>query len=243
MKMFTLFAKVRKKTSDQSRAGSGRLTLREIFSGRRRNEIKGIAWWAVSLFMAAACWPHAAGRNALGPAGEIYFRAGFSLLGVLVYLLPAVAAAYGIMKFKNRELERRPFKILGLVTAFITLTILVELIHPDPIPMAQVKSFYAWQGAGEFWDKIPKALRVWGSVAMPAGGIIAHLAAAMLITIISTVGSYIVCGTLFIISLYFLEAEPLLVKWVKSLSERLHAFIRSTRQASAKHLGYAAPAP
>jgi len=239
--MFRLFARVRKKGTAKKSSEKGRLTLWEIFSGKRRNEVEGIAWWALTLFIIAACWPHTAGNNALGPVGEIFFRSGYAVFGILIYFLPVMTLFYGFIKFKGQDIERRPFKVLGLVLAVLTLTILVELIHPAPISFNRVNTFYAWEGATEFWEKVPKSLQLWGTVSIPAGGLIAHVLTALLVTIVSTVGTYIVCGTVFIISLYFLEAEPYVAALIKRLTERIQIVIKNIRQALAGHFGYAVP--
>jgi len=236
--MITLFAKVKKKNGAKKKKSEDMLTLREIFSGKRRREVAGIAWWALSLLALAAFWPHAAGQNALGLIGEVFYRLGYALTGVLVYFIPLITVLFGVMRFKGVAVERRSFKILGMTLALMAITILIELIHAEPVRFAMVKSFYVWDGADVFWAKIPKALRVWGSVGIPAGGFIAHALSVILVTIFSTIGTYIICGTVLIISLYLLEAEPYLVKLIKRITEKIQTSMQKTRQASADHFGY-----
>ncbi len=236
--MRVLFARIRKK-KEAKKSVSDRVTLREIFSGRRRNEIKGIAWWALSLLLTAAIWPHSAGQNALGPSGEIIFRIGFALMGVLIYLLPVGTLVYGFLVFKASRLERAPFKVLGIILAVLALGILVELIHARTIHLGMVKQFYAWEGAGVFWKSLPKIFRVWGEVSIPAGGLIADRLESLTVTIFSTVGVYIICGTVLVISLYLLEAEPYMVKVLRRGTDCILAVMKKTHQASRSRFDYA----
>jgi DNA segregation ATPase FtsK/SpoIIIE-like protein len=236
--MRVLFARIRKKKQAKQNV-SGRITLREIFSGRRRNEIKAIAWWALSLLLLVAIWPHSAGQNALGPSGEIMFRIGFALMGVLIYLLPAGTLVYGFLVFKASRIERAPFKMLGLILAVLALGILVELIHARTIHLAMVKQFYTWEGAGVFWKSLPKIFRVWGEISIPAGGLIADRLESLTVTVFSTVGAYIICGTILVISLYLLEAEPYLVKVLRRGIGYMRDVMKKTRQASRSQFDYA----
>ncbi len=239
MAWFTLFSRGRKKNNNSQRPVSGRWTLREMISGRRQNEIRGMVWWAVAVFLIAAVWPHAAGQNALGLVGELLFRGGYALAGVLIYLLPLLAAIYGWLKFRDQEIERGSYKLLGLALAALAVSILVQLIHPEPVRFTMVKSFYIWQGAQEFWAAIPKALRWWGTVSLPAGGIIAEAVARILVTIFSRIGTYIVAGTVLIISLYLLEAEPYLVRVIQRVAEYLRKLFKETQRQPNQDFAYA----
>ena len=236
--MRILFARVRKK-KETKKSAFDRFTLREIFSGRRRNEVKGIAWWALSLLLIAAVWPHSAGQNALGPSGEIIFRLGFVLMGVLIYLLPVVTLIYGFLVFKASRLERAPFKTLGIILGVLALGVLVELIYARTVHLGMVKQFYAWQGAGVFWKGFPEIFRVWGEISIPAGGLIADRLESLTVTIFSTLGAYIICGTILVISLYLLEVEPYLVKVLRRGTDYICAVIKKTHQAFRPEFDYA----
>lgn len=239
MAWYTLFSRGRKKNNSNRKSNSGRWTLREIFSGQHQHEIQGIIWWAVAVFLMAAVWPHTAGQNALGLVGELYFRGGYALTGVLIYFLPVVAAVYGWMIFRDQEIEHGSYKLLGLALAALSVGILVQLIHPETVRFTMVKSFYSWQGAQEFWAKVPKALRWWGTVSLPAGGLIAETVARILVTIFSRLGTYLVAGMVLIISFYLLEAVPPLVRAIQHSLEYLRKLFTEAKSRPRQDFDYA----
>ncbi len=219
-----LFARARKSGNGKKDEARRPWTLREIFSGHRRHEVQGIAWWACSLLLAAAYWPHAAGRDALGPAGEILYRLSYAALGAAMVLVPLFLVLYGVLVFRGRALERRPYKFLGLGLGLLSVAILINLIHPQGIDLERVRAFYAGADARRFWSGIPRAFHLWDAVTLPAGGLPAKFLADFLITIFSTVGTYIVCGTVLVISLYLLEMETRVMNAAKGLAAWVRAF-------------------
>ncbi|MEW6516694.1 MAG: DNA translocase FtsK [candidate division FCPU426 bacterium] len=236
--MATFWLKMKRKGNGAKAPDSAPWTLREMFSGKRRQEVLGIGWWAFAVLLAAAIWPHSAGQNALGPSGEILFRVGLALFGVWIYALPAMIAVYGWLVFRSTDVEHGTFKLLGLVLTVLALGILTQLFHPQPLSLAKAPAFYAWKNAAQFWSQMPKGLRLFGPVALPAGGVPASAAAGVLVAIFSTIGTYVVAGTLLIISLYLLEVEPYVAGFIRRFWERLHAGVKHSRS----QLDYAHPA-
>jgi len=241
--MVKLFLAKGKKKPDELKApkaskgeSGGVLTLREIFTGKRRHEVRGIAWWAGSLLLIAAFWPHAAGDNALGPTGEILFRLGFALFGVLIYILPMLTLSYGVIVFRGLQIENRVYKCLGLGLAALSALVLIQLIHPQPLVFFQVSDFYATLGARRFWGNLPQALRLWSAVELPAGGLPARWVGNLLEAVFSTIGTYIVCGTIFVISLYLLEVETQFLGFLN----RFFSGVRSLGTKTIPPLNYAA---
>jgi S-DNA-T family DNA segregation ATPase FtsK/SpoIIIE len=237
-----LFMRKKKKTEEKrsSAEPADRWTLREIFTGKRRSEVRGIAWWFASLLLIAALWPHASGQNALGPSGEILFRLGFGLLGVMVYSLPLLALAYGWLVFHNEQLEHKSLKTLGAVLGGLALGVLIELAYPEKIHLALVKPFYAWQGAEGFWASMPGFLRLWNEHFFAAGGSVAGSVCRLLVTVFSTAGTYIICGAILIISFYLLEVEHYLAGLFRRVFEKVRAGVNDGAEAAAQ-FGYAAP--
>ncbi len=214
--MITLFARTKKKNGS-SPPSPGAAILREIFTGKRRREVQGIAWWALALLLGAAFWPHAAGRDALGPAGEVLFRAGFALCGVFCFALPLAAAVWGLLVFRDVALENPPAKALGLGLGAWSLLVLIQLVHPQSLSFEAVPTFYASAGLRRFWESLPQALRLWGEAELPAGGVIGRWTADLLVTVFSVVGTYIISGALLVIALYLLEMETRFFATVRGL--------------------------
>jgi S-DNA-T family DNA segregation ATPase FtsK/SpoIIIE len=210
-----LFARIKKNQTENRPAANGRWVLRELFTGKRRNEVMGIAWWAGSLLLIAALWPHAADRNTLGPAGEICFRIGFALLGVLVYALPLMMIGYGVVVFKGSVWENPVPKRIGFGLALLTLMMLLNLIFSVPLGFDEVASFYGSDKVRHFWEGIPRWMRLWGENELPVGGFIAQSLVYLSVSVFSTVGTYILCGTLFVLSLYLLEVEPYILNSIR----------------------------
>jgi DNA segregation ATPase FtsK/SpoIIIE, S-DNA-T family len=236
--MGTFWLKMRRKGNGAKAPESAPWTLREMFSGKRRQEVLGIFWWALSVLLLVAIWPHSAGQNALGPSGEILFRLGFAGFGVWVYALPLLIAVYGWLTFRSSSVEHGTFKLLGLALALLALGILTQLVHPQALTLAKAPAFYAWKNAAQFWSQVPPALRLFGPTAIPSGGFPAAWAAGVLVAVFSTIGTYIVGGTLLVISLYLLEVEPYFAGWVSRLWGRLAEGFKQSRS----HLDYAQPA-
>lgn len=236
--MAILWLKMRRKGNGAKAPESAPWTLREMFTGKRRQEVLGIFWWALAVLLTAALWPHEAGRNALGPSGEILFRLGFAGFGVWVYALPVMIAVYGWLTFRSTEVEHGTFKLLGLALTLLSVGVLTQLVHPQPLALDKAPVFYTWKNAARFWSQMPPALRLFGPIAIPAGGYPAAWAAGVLVAVFSTIGTYVIGGLLFIISLYLLEVEPYLAGAVKRLWERLAAGFKQSR----RELDYARPA-
>jgi len=211
--MFRLYARVKKETP--AAREPGRRILREFFTGKRRNEVLGIAWWAGSLLLLAAVWPHAAENNALGPAGEVLFRLGFAVLGFVFYLVPLLMLGYGFWVFKERSWENPVPKVAGLGLALLTLMMLANLVFSTPINFDAVPAFNAGENSRRFWSGLPAGLRLWGQTDIPLGGFFAQGLVRLSVAIFSTVGTYIVCGTLFVLSLYLLEVEPYILNSIR----------------------------
>lgn len=235
--MGILWMKMRRKSNGAKAPDAAPWTLREMFSGKRRQEVLGIFWWALSVLLAAAIWPHEAGQNALGVSGEILFRLGFACFGVWVYVLPVLIAIYGWITFRSSTVEHGTFKLLGLAVALLALGILTQLLHPQALALDKSPAFYAWKNAARFWAQIPPALRLFGPIAIPAAGFPAAWAAGVLVAVFSTIGTYIVGGTLLIISLYLLEVEPYFGGWARRIWERMAEGFKRSRS----RLDYAQP--
>ncbi len=210
-----LFARMKKTSNEIRPQGAERWVLREFFTGKRRNEVLGIAWWAASLLLMAAVWPHAADRNALGPAGEILFRIGFALVGVVLYALPLLMIAYGVAVFKEKEWDNPTSRGIGLGLAVLTLMMFLNLIFSSPLAFDEVTRFYGSDASHRFWNGVPSWMRLWGEAEFPVGGFIAQGLVNLSVAIFSTVGTYILCGTLFILSLYLLEVEPYILNSIR----------------------------
>ncbi len=235
-----LFEKLKKKRKTRT-TREPHLTLKEIFSGRRRNEIKGIACWALSVLLIAAFWPHQADQNLIGPLGEIIYRLAFALVGVMLYLLPAALVAAGWMIFRQKEMEHKSFKVLGWVLGFLSLGILIELIYPHDIVFKQVPSFYYWHGAAAFWKKMPALLHLWTTVALPAGGLVADSMTRVLQSLFATVGTTIISGVVLVLALYLLELETYVLRGLRRFRDRMSAALSQAKTASLKGFDYARP--
>lgn len=236
--MPTLFEKLKKKRKPKNTREPS-LTLKEIFSGKRRNEVKGIACWAGSVLWVAAFWPHRADQNLIGPLGEIVFRLAFAVMGVLIYPLPLVLAAEGWKIFRQKEVEHKSHKLLGALLAFLSLGILIDLIYPHTLIFARVSSFYYWHGAAAFWKKLPAVLHLWTAVALPAGGLVADSMSRFLQSVFATVGTAILSGVLLVLALYLLELENYLLGGIKRLRDNLAAAMTKAKEASLKGFDYA----
>jgi S-DNA-T family DNA segregation ATPase FtsK/SpoIIIE len=213
--MFRLWARVKKDQKDKRPSAPGGWTLRELFTGQRRNEVYGIACWAGSLLLAAAVWPRAAGHNALGPAGEIIFRLGFALAGAAMFCLPVLLAIYGIFVFKGIVRENPVPKNAGLGLLLLTGLMLLNLIFSSPLSFEAVPAFYAGEKARHFWSGLPPWLRLWGDTEMPLGGFPALGLVRLSVAVFSVIGTYIVCGTLLVLSFYLLEVEPYILNTLR----------------------------
>lgn len=228
------------KPSKAPKAGAGGpWILREIFTGKRRHEVQGIAWWAGSLLLIAAFWPHAVGHNALGPMGEILFRLGFALIGVLIYCAPLLTILYGLQVFRGATVEHFSYKALGLGLAALACLMILELLHPQALDFPLVPSFYDGPGWRRFWEGLPRGWRLWGDYDMPVGGLPARGVTEFVVAIFSVVGTYIVCGTVLVISLYLLEIET---RFLETARRFLGGFRELGDKTKTLPLGYAEPA-
>lgn len=237
-----LFRQMKKKKKTRRHRETS-MTLREIFTGKRKNEVKGIACWAISLLLGLAFWPHAADQNLIGPIGEILFRLGFAFSGVLVFVLPLAITVYGVVVFREKEVERKSFKLLGLIIGMTAVGIIIELVHPDPILFEKVDSFYNWTDAQAFWKKFPPILQLWYAVTMPAGGLIAQGLTYLLKTVFSTIGTAIISGTMLVLALYLLELEPYLLKVIKQVKTGLWSTVQQGKLEGKKRFNYAKTQP
>jgi len=219
---------------------AGRWTLREIFTGKRRNEVYGLIWWAACLLLLAALIPHTAGRNALGPAGEVVFRLGFAVMGVMLYLLPLFLVFYGLLVFRGEVIERRSLKVSGLILGGLALGILIELIHPEKIHLGQVRAFYTWKGASDFWAGLPAFLRLWNDHLFAAGGSPAAALERLMTAVFSKTGAFILGLTALVISFYLLEVEPIVAGLVKRFFLKIRSGVSQGAEVAAQ-LDYAPP--
>lgn len=217
--MATLFARLRKKTKEPEgqKPGIGWKILREFFAGKRRAEVNGIACWGASALILAALWPQPAGQNALGPMGEIFFRLAFAGVGAGMYLLPLAGFAYGWILYRGLDPDHLPLKLLGGVAALLCAGILVELVYPHPVWLARVAAFYAWDGAGRFWNSLPGFLQLWEGRGFPWGGMPARAVKGILVAVFSVTGTAIVSLTLLVVSAYLLGVEERLKQWTRWL--------------------------
>ncbi len=161
----------------------------------------GAFYWLLALasYEADPMRPLVHGENWVGPVGEVLARTAVGAVGVVSWLVPLELVALSRPLLKDRRLRVSPTRISGDVVMAVLLAALAHIAFP------RVTAF------GE----------------MPFGGAVGDLFGEVLESLFSTVGSFLIGGTVVALILVeratfsFIEVAQRVQSWIARLRERM----------------------
>lgn len=94
----------------------------------KKNEIQGIVFFIVAIFLFIALIPHHANKNYLGLVGRYTYEAFMFLFGMTSYFFPFIFGVVGYYRFKDEKIEKAKLKITGLSLFIVSSCLLFYLL-------------------------------------------------------------------------------------------------------------------
>ena len=98
----------------------------------KKNELIGILWFVVALFLLISLLPHYSDGNYLGKFGKYIALAFFYLFGFGSYLFPFVFCVVGYLTFKEEKVDKPNIKIIGGSLFLLSICLFLYLITGSP---------------------------------------------------------------------------------------------------------------